>query len=556
MSSFKLPKEYVAQRENKIVEYENEFHVQSSIATQDKNHNLYLGSMESFFNNTEKLRCEESKYKIDDIFNKNKWSNRIINIKRKIDVIHFQFVTEEKEENMKFELCISGKDTYKMCIKGDNHEEIITKIRANDTYICPSLEKGYHELEIYPEKNLKIAQKLSYIKLISENQMYVVRSRWRPAAIHSGFKSSKSPKFMSWIMEIEALNPTMSCYAPVTSPFGYYGFVLNKDGTVTKGINFSLWSFGMKDVAPPTRELSRILAIGDPTATFSHFSHEGTGVKIRNFNHVFDSNTTKKYVTALRMQIEPDYVFENGQVYTYFTYYWDEGTSEWKMYGIGRKFRKGKPMTSLFARSFVEVPGPPNKERSGHVTRSVLYRGWVQNKETNEWTKLDHMEGFQEGLTEQNRFIKDGRFAATMGGTRKKKFNKKTKQVLKLKNNEIDDLPLFMKNVSQLDIPIEFPQIIKTEILQGGRIRNPRLRFRVSIPGKRRKCKITLFCGMKDGLTIESMWDFSFTITKSSSIKYIKLAKPDIPWKYARLFVQDDKMQIWSEHTFTCDFQM
>ena len=56
---------------------------------------------------------------------------------------------------------------------------------------------------------------------------------------------------------------------------------------------------------------------------------------------------------------------------------------------------------------------------------------------------------------------------------------------------------------------------------------------------------------MKDGLTIESMWDFSFTITKFSSIKYIKLEKPDIPWKYARLFVQDDKMQIWSEHTFT-----
>ena len=61
---------------------------------------------------------------------------------------------------------------------------------------------------------------------------------------------------------------------------------------------------------------------------------------------------------------------------------------------------------------------------------------------------------------------------------------------------------------------------------------------------------------MTDGLTIESMWDFSFTITKSSSIKYIKLEKPDIPWKYARLFVQDDKMQIWSEHTLICDDQM
>jgi hypothetical protein len=558
MSSLKLPEEYVAQRKNKIVEYNDEFHVQPSIATQETKHNLYLGSMESFFNNTEKLRCEESNYKIDDIFNGNKWSNYIKNIKRHIDVIHFQFITEEKEENMEFELCISGNDNYIMCIKGDNHEEIEIKIKAKDTYICPLLEKGYHELEIYPEKDLMKSQKLSYVKLISNNQMYVVRTRWRPAAIHSGFKSSESPKFMSWVMEIEALNPTMSCYAPVTSPFGYYGFVLNKDGTVTKGINFSLWSFGMKGVAPPTHELSRILAIGDPKATFSHFSHEGTGVKIRNFNHVFGSNVSKKYVLALRMRIEPDYVFENGQIYTYFAYYWDEGTSEWKIYGIGQQFRKGKPMTSLFTRSFVEVPGPPNKERSGHVARSVLYRGWVQNKQTNEWTQLNNISGVQKGLTEQNRFIHDGRFVATMGGTRKKKYKKQIKQVLKLpknnKNNN-DDCPLFMKNVSQLDTPIGFPKITNAIILQSRRTKTSYLRFKISIPGKRRKCKITIFYGMTDGLTIESMWDFSFTMNKFSSIKYIRFKKPDVPWKYARLFIQDDNMQIWSEHTFTCDFQ-
>ena len=59
----------------------------------------------------------------------------------------------------------------------------------------------------------------------------------------------------------------------------------------------------------------------------------------------------------------------------------------------------------------------------------------------------------------------------------RKNLIKKTKQVIKLKNDDNDDLPLFMKHVSQLDIPIKFPQIIKTEILQGGRMRNPSLRF-------------------------------------------------------------------------------
>lgn len=541
MGDIELPQEYIIQRKNNIVEYNNEFHVQPSTQIQNK-HTLYLGAMEVFFNNTERLRCHEGNNKIDDEFNGNKWYNYVKNIRRPIDVVNFQFITETDEENIEFKLRVSGSDKYVMCIKGDNHEDITILIDTNSVYKCESLKNGFHEIEIYPENELKKVQKLWYINIISKNKTYAVRSRWRPSAIHSKFVSTESPKFMTWVMGIKALNPIMSCYAPVTSPFGYYGFVLNKDGTVTKGINFSLWSFGMKEEKPPTHKLSRILAIGDPNSTFGHFDHEGTGVKIRNFNHVFQSNTSKEYTLALRMRDEPKYVYQDGQIYTYFAYYWDESCDTWKLYGIGQKFRKGKPLSSLFARSFVEVPGPPNKERSGHVKRSVTYRGWVQNKETNEWTQLNKMEGIQKGLTEQNRYIQDGQFVATMGGTRKKKY-KNNKQVLKIPVNE-GPLPLFIQKIDQLDMNIEFPEIIKYVY-----VRN-RIKFRISIPGKRRKCTIILFCGMTDGLTIESMWDFSHKIEKYSSKKFVAFEKPEIPWKYARLFIRDNTMQIWSEHTF------
>jgi hypothetical protein len=55
---------------------------------------------------------------------------------------------------------------------------------------------------------------------------------------------------------------------------------------------------------------------------------------------------------------------------------------------------------------------------------------------------------------------------------------------------------------------------------------------------------------MTDGLTIESMWDFSHKIEKYSSKKSVVFKKPEIPWKYARLFIRDNTIQIWSEHTF------
>lgn len=43
---------------------------------------------------------------------------------------------------------------------------------------------------------------------------------------------------------------------------------------------------------------------------------------------------------------------------------------------------------------------------------------------------------------------------------------------------------------------------------------------------------------------------FSHKIEKYSSKKFVAFEKPEIPWKYARLFIRDNTMQIWSEHTF------
>ena len=98
---------------------------------------------------------------------------------------------------------------------------------------------------------------------------------------------------------------------------------------------------------------------------------------------------------ALRFEPEPDYVYGDGRVYTYFAYYYDEckagpEAGQWKLFAVGQKFRKGK-ISSLFTRAFIEVPGVAEKERSGHAPREVSYRGYVRDVNTKEWVLLDRM---------------------------------------------------------------------------------------------------------------------------------------------------------------------
>lgn len=241
----------------------------------------------------------------------------------------------------------------------------------------------------------------------------LLRARWRPLAIHSGFGSSTLGKSESrmWVMEVRPVLGEKGFYGPITTPFGYFGSTFKPDGT-SGGINFSMWSFAAGKIAPPLPQLSHLLAVGSPQATFGAFDHEGTGVKLRGWNPY---EGVKVNTTALALRIEPGTPYD-----TYTGYFLDQTTRTWKLYAIGRKWSERRSIENLLPGCFVEVPGPPQSERTGHIAREADFRGWCRDKGGN-WHQLDLMRGSQaDARREQTNCLwastPDGWFRMAMGG--------------------------------------------------------------------------------------------------------------------------------------------
>ena len=65
--------------------------------------------------------------------------------------------------------------------------------------------------------------------------------------------------------------------------------------------------------------------------------------------------------------------FEPGDQYnTYYSYYFDQSQCCWNLFGIGKQHRRAKPIDSLWVGSFVEVPGPPQVQRTGVYPDNAL----------------------------------------------------------------------------------------------------------------------------------------------------------------------------------------
>jgi hypothetical protein len=177
----------------------------------------------------------------------------------------------------------------------------------------------------------------------------LVRSRWRAAAIHAGFSSSELSKTEGdsrlWVMEARPLPCEDSMYAPITTPFGYFGSTFNPDHT-SGGINFSMWSYAAGKSEPPVEQLSHLLALGDPHQEFGGFGHEGTGVKPRGWNP-FEGQQIPSVILALRLVPGDPYD-------TYTGYLFDRPSKQWKLYASGRKWHApGRGRSSVLPGSFV-----------------------------------------------------------------------------------------------------------------------------------------------------------------------------------------------------------
>lgn len=236
----------------------------------------------------------------------------------------------------------------------------------------------------------------------------LLRARWRPAAVHGGYASSRTNRSRMWVMTTRSLCD-FSSYSPITTPFGYYGTSFDADRRTKGGFNFSMWAAGKGRNVPPLEQMPHLLAAGSPEAEFSGFGHEGSGVKLRGWTPMPDR--PKICVQALRVESEGNYD-------TYHGYFWDHPSQQWKLYAVGRKWNGGKPKDHLSPGSFCEVPGPPQVQRSGDRVREVRRRGWHYG-EDKQWHSMDTFKC--RSKEPANKFwstTADGEFAMGTGGMR------------------------------------------------------------------------------------------------------------------------------------------
>ena len=420
------------------------------------------------------------------------------------------------------------------------------------------LTKGLNELGLALAQSTEFntVGKLRYIKLASPTpcQLDVVRLRWRPAAHHFKWTSSNATKKQdAWAIGIKGHQIPHQVYAPITTPFGYFGFILNPDFTATHSINFSMW--GPKpDPVPPRHTLPRLLAIGDPTATFSAFSHEGYGVNVRKGNKkIWAGNTSMEYILGMRVEEEPTLVFEDGRVLTYYGYTWDESTNSWNLFAVGQQFlthkkaKKGIPATS-----FLEVIGGPETNRTGDQVRAVSFKGYTRNADTKKWVFLDEMPDLiprVNSLTSHKRKVEDDRFVASHGGYSKKR---KTASMVHTLSTPVV-IPAYLQHIDQLEQMVVFPSIRKVQF------KSTMVWVKVRLPRNAQgKNKVILYFGKQDGYSLDKEWESKYehgVLLKSGrrtiKIPYHALQSLQSGQYRMRLFVRNSAIQMWSKHVFS-----
>jgi hypothetical protein len=208
------------------------------------------------------------------------------------------------------------------------------------------------------------------------NKASLLRTRWRPSAVHARFCAPpECPAPGMWVFETVNVSETTS-YSPLTTPFGYFGTSFKSGGAIPPGagFNFSMWIAGRgASNAPPIEKMARLIGTDIPDARYSTFGSEGTGVR---FAAVAYKNGATRTIQALRREVAED------GLQTYYGYFYDEDLRRWRLYASAQTPGRRGANTSTNAASlestgsFCEIPGPPNRERSGDLVREIKRRGW------------------------------------------------------------------------------------------------------------------------------------------------------------------------------------
>ncbi len=402
---------------------------------------------------------------------------------------------------------------------------------------------GRHSVKLICRRTAAHA-KLHWIEVSGEaaKQGAVLRKRWRPAAAHARFSSSRaSGDIRLWVIEMDATPGTLGFYSPITTPFGYYGPTWQADGTVGATLNFSMWSFARGRQAPPLEQLSHLIAVGHPRASLSGFSHEGTGVKVRNWKPLA-GRQGQRQVLALR--VEPGDVYD-----TYYGHFYATDERRWRFFAAGNKYTRHTPLKSLWAGSFVEVPGPPHVQRSGPYPRTMRYRGWVMEN-NGAWHRLDQMTNGNvnrsTGLTHTRRGVtKEGWFYLQTGGWI---FHKPPAGKLVTLPPSRKEPPIEYLTQERVAALMTIPAEITASI---ARRTAKRIQGHYQVRGAERGSRVTLHWGSREGLTFANRWEHSTSLgpPREGENDFVIDGVPHDGTIYVRLLLENPAGRFWSRKT-------
>ena len=341
---------------------------------------------------------------------------------------------------------------------------------------------------------------------------YLLRSRWRPQAVHTRFYSTEQLDtelgIQAWVVEVRphfdfGFDP-FQFYAPVTTEFGYYGSTYmptseeTPDLFTAKPMNFSLWSYKRGVAEPPVGEMSHLLALGDPKRQFGGYHHEGTGVKPRGPLPQIENQRMRSLVVGMRF--DAPNASDPYPYRTYHSYFVNPENGEWMLYASGRQFTDEPDKYGGLREpgAFVEVPGRVVSQRTHQSLRSASYRGWIQDLK-GAWHPIDTMKGstkIGEIAPKRWELSDDGWFSMTTGGIVYRRFKTKKSDVV---HTPSFALPGYMTEKAMEQFS-EHPVSVEVHKVTKGPDGNLIVDF--ELLGNEALAEVVLHYGRQDGLTL------------------------------------------------------
>ena len=397
---------------------------------------------------------------------------------------------------------------------------------------------GFHLLRLTVIQGRPNSIKINALQLDQRfsDRIAAVRAHETPNGVHQSWSTPRTRDHQMIVLECESFGSKF-CFAPMNTPFGYFGPVF--EGSEITRLNMSFWN--TREIRPPTmKSRSHIVAIGSSKGTFQSYGREDSTSKVNDWNP-FQSKS-RRVVLGLRYTHTHPYT-------TYYGYYWDEEEAEWELFSIGNKY-SSKPRTKFNnLGGFMEIPSVRTKNRDGHLLRSVRRRGWVCDSNgtwhglTNSVTQLQrNVDGYT-----TRRFEADGEyFMCHTGGFKYYRVVNSNRYL----SNPPQPLPKYMtpQYIKQLT-QVAFEPVIRNVAVQDGK---------ATITFKTRTAlasRVTIFYGPTNPNTTIVDWvkraTFEIAAKDRRNQSHQVEVEVDAKDKYFRMLVQTSEAQIFTPSTFS-----